>query len=144
MKLFNRKKTQPGVHLPPEVQAYSQAERRERMGMAWLVGIVSLLVSLLVVAGLFFGGRWVYRKVAHRDKPTPVVTETTNDDQAQTDDDKPADDTPATNDNANNGGGTDAPSTSGNSGSTNPAPTEQPVTGDQAAELPNTGPDQDL
>jgi len=66
---FNRQKAdQSKPNVPPEVQEYYQAERRERMGLAWLVAFLTLVVTIAVVLGLFVGGRWVYRKVANDDK----------------------------------------------------------------------------
>ena len=149
MNLFNRRKKQVvDPSLPPEVQAYSQAERRERMGIAWLVGIVSLVVSLVLITGLFFGGRWVYRKVAHKDnKAVPAVTS-----DRDSSDDKNKDTDNSSNDSSTDSGSNNQPSdtatnqpTTG-SNNTPPAttPTQQPVTGDQSTTLPNTGPDVDL
>ncbi len=151
MNLFNRRKKQVvDPSLPPEVQAYSQAERRERMGIAWLVGIVSLVVSLVLITGLFFGGRWVYRKVAHKDnKAVPAVTS-----DRDSSDDKNKDTDNSSNDSSTDSGSNNQPSDtatnqpttgSNNTPSTNtPTPTQQPVTGDQSTTLPNTGPDVDL
>jgi len=77
MKLFKRKTPITNPYMPPEVQAYAASEHRERMGMAWIVGIVSLIVSTILLVSLFFGGRWVYRKIAgtNTNKPTPTVSE---------------------------------------------------------------------
>lgn len=61
---------QPNSNLPKEVQDYYESGKRERRGMVWLLGIGTLLVTLLLAAGIFFGGRWIYRQL-------------TNDDQAQ-------------------------------------------------------------
>ena len=63
---FKRSKKNPTAPVAPEVQAYYQAEKRERVGIAWLIAFVSLIISVAVVAGLFFGGRWAYRKLAHK------------------------------------------------------------------------------
>jgi hypothetical protein len=62
MALFNRDKKKKDV-LPQEVREYYQAERRDRTGMAWLLAIATLIVTFLIAAGLFFGGRWLYRTV---------------------------------------------------------------------------------
>ena len=141
MSLFSRRNKAVNG-LPPELQAYSQAERRERIGVAWLVGIVSLVVSLVVIALLYLGGRWVYRKFAHREgKPTPVVI---NQKQKESEKDKEADnsgsvDTPqedsSTNTPSSNNSGTQgtSPQTSTDNQSTSPS-----------TSLPNTGPDVDL
>lgn len=61
---------QPASNLPDEVQEYYQSGKRERVGVAWLLGIGTLCITLILAMALFFGGRWVYRKIANRnDKP---------------------------------------------------------------------------
>ncbi len=70
---FKRKQTnQPPV--PSEVKDYYQAERRERVGVAWLLALATLVTTIVLAVGLFFGGRWVYRKVTKHDKPTTTVS----------------------------------------------------------------------
>lgn len=65
-----RKKHKPS-DLPPEVQDYYQAEKRERVGVAGLLAVATLVVTVLVAMGAFFGGRWVYRTIMEDDdKPT--------------------------------------------------------------------------
>lgn len=66
MALFNRRKQNTDV-LPEEVREYYQTERRERTGMAWLLAVATLLVTFIIAAGLFFGGRWAYRTVFNND-----------------------------------------------------------------------------
>lgn len=61
MALFKRK--QQGEVLPEEVQDYYRAEQRDRMGMAWLLAVGAFIATVLVVFGLFFAGRWVYRSL---------------------------------------------------------------------------------
>lgn len=118
--------------MPPEVQAYAASEHREQMGIAWLVGIVSLVISTLVLISLFFGGRWVYRKIAGTDmtKPTPVVSEPTE---------TPSSDTPST--------PSDTPSTTPTTPTTPSASTTAPAATSTPTVDPNltrTGPDVDL
>jgi cytoskeletal protein RodZ len=146
MSILNRfKKTPVNPSLPPEIQAYSQAERRERMGVAWLVGIVSLIVSLILIVLLFLGGRWVFRKIAHKDTtaPTPVITRDENKNKA-TDKPKSTDDTSDSNATSN----PSSNSTPNGNGNTAPTPAPQPSTppANQGTNstLPNTGPDVDL
>ncbi|HTE57431.1 MAG TPA: hypothetical protein VK694_01715 [Verrucomicrobiae bacterium] len=67
MAVFRRRNNQTNV--PAEIQEYYQTERRERAGVAWLLALGTLLVTVLLAVGLFFGSRWVYRKVAKNDKP---------------------------------------------------------------------------
>lgn len=64
MALFNRNKNK-SAKMPPEVQKYYDSEQRERVGLAWLVAFVSLLVTVLVIMAVFFGGRWIFRKVTN-------------------------------------------------------------------------------
>lgn len=72
--------------VPEEIQEYYQAERRERAGVAWLVALATLLITLAVVLGLFYGGRWVYRKIADGDRTPPTTqTETKEGEQAPQD-----------------------------------------------------------
>lgn len=58
MALFRRKKEQD--ILPDEVKDYYKAEQRERMGMAWLVAGGGFLITVAIVVGLFFAGRWAF------------------------------------------------------------------------------------
>ena len=73
---FKRKQSNQSV--PAEVEEYYQSERRERVGVAWLLAFATLVTTLLLAVGLFFGGRWVYRKLAGDDKPKkPTIGVTT-------------------------------------------------------------------
>jgi hypothetical protein len=137
VKLFRRKK-QADSTLPPEIQAYAQGQHRERVGMAWLVGLISLIVTILVVFGAFFAGRWTYRKLAHNDKkaaPTAQTDKKNSDDKkkGQTD----------TKDSGKDSGHTETPVQAPAPAAT-PAPTT-PATGDTSGDtLVRTGPDIDL
>jgi len=81
---FNRKKNEGTEAVPAEVQEYYQAEKRERMGLAWALAFITLAVAVGVALGLFFGGRALYRhfnnkKVATTQpatKPTEAETST--------------------------------------------------------------------
>lgn len=109
---FRRKKTED---FPLEVQDYYQAEKRERVGVAWLLAAVTLVVTVIAATGIFFGGRWLYRKLANSDqKPTTTVQ------QPQTDN-LPAQTTPPTS--------TPAPSSTTPPATTpTPAPSTPPTT----------------
>lgn len=145
MRSFRRKSTDS--NLPPEIQAYAQGAHRERMGMAWLVGIVSLVVTLLVVSGLFFGGRWAYHKLAHKDTKSTTAQKdsgTKSDQGKDTTDSNGKTDTHSGDNDKNH---TDAPVAAP---TPLPAPTAQnppttPATGDSSGNtLVRTGPDVDL
>lgn len=129
---FNRrKKEQAQASMPAEVRQYYQAERRERVGLAWLLAAGTLVATVLVVLGLFFGGRWIYRKVNESDNKTQTASQNQN---------PPAQTAPG--------------SGSANPAQPAPSPTPQPTTPPAQApqpqpmpptgEVPRTGPDQDL
>ncbi len=62
---FNRRKKPEEGDIPPELQHYYESEHRERVGLAWLIAFLSLVLTITVILGLFFGGRWAYRKIAN-------------------------------------------------------------------------------
>ena len=95
-------------------------EHRERR---WLMLIVYFLMALAVAILVVFGGRWLYRTVAHKNKPATTTQQTSN---------PPA-------------GGTPQQPTASPSTPTTPTPTPQqgtpaPRPTTQASQLPNNGP----
>ena len=136
MKLFKRRqKNVSNSVIPQEIQDYSQTEHREKMGIATLVGFISLLLTLIVLFGMFVGGRWMYRKIAGTDSKlnsTTVVEKSTDE----------AKDTPKQDSQK------DASNTSEAAGSTPSSPAQQsenPTTPTApSSSLPTTGPDLDL
>lgn len=77
MALFRRNKSGDAPALPEEVNSYYQAEKRDRTWMAWLLALLSLAVAALIIMALFFGGRWLYRKLRPQTKPAePETTQT--------------------------------------------------------------------
>ncbi len=84
MAIFDkfRRNKQPKVVLPQEVNEYYDSQRRERVGVAVVLGIVALIVTLLIIVGLFFGGRFIYRKVTGNDNAA-VTTQLTGQGQKQ-------------------------------------------------------------
>jgi hypothetical protein len=128
---FKRNNTEPDI-LPSEVKEYYQSERRERVGVAWLLALGTLILTLILASGLFFGGRWAYRKLAGKDR-TPVTTQ-----------EQPAEDTPAS--------GTQGSTTNGQSSASGPTGTSStststpsgsgvaPASTTASGNLPNTGP----
>ncbi|MDZ7785906.1 MAG: hypothetical protein U5L95_02185 [Candidatus Saccharibacteria bacterium] len=78
MGLFNRKKSTDN-----DINSYYTSERRQRVGMAWALGIATLILTVLLALGLFYGGRWTYRTVFDDDETTTSETATEED---QTDD----------------------------------------------------------
>ncbi len=73
MALFRQNKTQRTV-LPEEVNDYYKAQKRERTGVALMLGLAALIATLIVGFALFFGGRWVYQKISGKNKtPTAII-----------------------------------------------------------------------
>lgn len=79
---FRKKKAANAPNMPPEVQQYYKSERREQTGIAWLLAIATLLITIAIILGLFFGGRWVYRKIKNRNTTTTTQTQSNTTDDA--------------------------------------------------------------
>lgn len=140
MKLFNFRKRQTNSQLPEEVQNFTAAEQRERTSLAWVVGIVSLIVVVLILLGLFFAGRWVYNTLTDSDEDNSATTSEITTDSKESDKDKASSDDKAKTDSDQNGSaGDQSNSDDSATGRTTPAtgPTEP-------EDLPRTGPDLDL
>jgi hypothetical protein len=151
MKLPFQRKKETDV-LPTEIKEYYTSEKREKTGAAWLVGAAVFVVTVLVVLGLFYGGRALYRTVFDNDE-TPATEQTTSD-TAQNNDNStgtttPGDEevlpggTPSADDTIGSeaGGADDAnnPALNDDEAATTP-PAQTPNTGPTADVIPNTGP----
>lgn len=130
---FNRKRQDQA--LPEEVQDYYDSSRKQRTGMAWLLALGTLVVTVLLAVLLFFGGRWVYQQFAGDDEPAQETTQTESPEQDATDQAA----TPSGNNQqgASNQQGSSSTNTATPSPAT-PAPT--PNTGSTGSEIPATGP----
>lgn len=145
MALFNRKPKSDSVGMPPELQDYYQAENREKSWMAWLLGFVTLVVTILLALALFFGGRWVYRQIRGNDSPTLETTQTQEEaSQANEDTDNTAEDEEDTEQQGStdstatqDSGSTPTSSETGTSSTSTPSSS---VASSATNDLPNTGP----
>jgi hypothetical protein len=64
------------TELPAEVQEYYESTQRETRSKAWLLAAGTLVVTLIVATGLFFGGRFVYQRFANNDEaPTTGLSD---------------------------------------------------------------------
>lgn len=71
MALFRRNRVEEESTTLPDTTVYDTPPP-ERSWTAWLWSLATLLVTVLAVVSLFYGGRWVYRKATH--KPAKVAT----------------------------------------------------------------------
>lgn len=73
MAILDRfRRTKEQSVLPDEVNKYYQSDATGSRATALLLGIITLVVTLLIAGLLFFGGRTVYRHFFN--KSTPAVT----------------------------------------------------------------------
>lgn len=72
MAIFNRNKVNQ-AGMAPEVNEFYKAEGRERTVVAWIMAIGTLILTILVVLGLFYGGRWAVRKIKNRNNTSVAV-----------------------------------------------------------------------
>lgn len=80
MALLNRGKKNKAA-VPAEIQEYYETGKRDRTGIAWLLAFGTLVLTIVLAAGIFFAGRWAYRKIAGNDNKTSQVAQ--NDTQSQ-------------------------------------------------------------
>jgi hypothetical protein len=57
-----------------ELEDYYANQKKNSSGRAWFMALLSLFITLAVLAGLFFGGRWLYRLVTN--DPAVTITAT--------------------------------------------------------------------
>jgi len=131
---FNRNKTTDTTDVPKEVRDYYQSERREHMGVAWLLALGTLLLTMALAVGLFFGGRWVYRTLFDNSKDQPAVIQNESGNEQERGQTPTSEPNGTAGDNQGTPTPTGGPSTPSTQGSTTPSTT--PATG----ELPDTGP----
>ncbi len=62
--------------IPEEFQTYYEAEKKERKGMAWLLGLATLAITILLALVLFFAGRWIVDKITGDDEPEATTAQT--------------------------------------------------------------------
>ncbi len=73
MAAFFRKNNKTTI---AELEEYYAAQNNSRRsGRAWLMAILSLLLTVLVLFGLFFGGRWIYRALTDDNNETTIITD---------------------------------------------------------------------
>jgi len=64
--------------VPEEIQEYYEEQKQDRAGIAWLLAFTTLIVTILLAAGIFFAGRWTYRKIAGNKNNTSQTAQKEN------------------------------------------------------------------
>lgn len=90
MALFKRKNSAQDS-LPREVKDYYDTSRRERVGVAWVLALLTLVVTVLLSLGLFFGGRWAYRAIFDDDSGVQTADTSSQDNADNTSDNQNTD-----------------------------------------------------
>lgn len=86
MGFFDRfRRNQQPSDMPVEVRSYYESTQRDRSGRAWLLAVATLLLTFVLAAALFFGGRWLYRTiVGTNNTPETTQEETTSESDGAT------------------------------------------------------------
>jgi len=136
LPLRRKKTTSSTPQVPEEVEQYYESTRKERVGIAWLLALATLLLTLLLAFGIFFAGRWAYRKITHEDTDVQTTTQQEGSQGEQ------SPDTAAGTDDADTSNDADeTPTAPVPAPVATPTPTQTPTTGPSGSELPHTGPD---
>jgi cytoskeletal protein RodZ len=61
----------------PELEHY-YAQRRTSNFWGWVMAAITILLTVLIIIGLFYGGRWVYRELNDSQVDEPTVTAPVN------------------------------------------------------------------
>lgn len=154
MGLFNRNKTQDQDETTEESAQESAAADSERTGVAWLLAVATLAVTVVLALGLFFGGRLAYRTVFDNDTADEQVAEENisgdNVEELPSAEEEAGQENVASNEQADSPGVVSEDVTDPSDESEQAGQSEQPsstpqsggseVAGESTSELPETGP----
>jgi len=127
-----KRNKQVGTAKPVPKEEY----QKQRMWLVWLVSIATFVLTVLIVLGVFWLGRWGWHQVHHKQKPVPVTTQPA----VKAGDSQNANSGAAkTTSGTNSAPASNAPATI----STGPASTPPATTSTSPQKLVNTGPDSD-
>lgn len=136
--------------LPSEVDAYYKSEAREKKSVAVLLGLATLVGTLLLAAFIFFGGRAIYRSFNGADDKANTAQTEKKDDSSNTQQGATPQSTESGSNTAQGSQGTTNLQGSSNTGTSTPprtapnttsTPNSTPALGDEPspAALPRTG-----
>lgn len=61
-----------------ELEEYYANQNKRRSGMAWFMAFLSILITIVIIVGLFFAGRWLYRTIVDDDSSSDTTTSDTS------------------------------------------------------------------
>lgn len=146
---WNRNRTRPSaVNIPSEVEEYYQSSHKERRGIAWLLGLATLVLTLIIAAAIFFGVRFVFNKFFGNKAPeSSQTTESATPENNQGSDGPASNNQNQSTENNNNSNPQANNGTPQNNAQQNTSqqPSSQnstttPITGPETPEIPHTGP----
>ena len=78
--LFKKKKNETTI---AELEEYYANQQKGRSAKAWFMAFLSLLLTVAIIVGLFYAGRWIYQTVTGSDEESneTTTTEATNGDE---------------------------------------------------------------
>ncbi len=76
MGLFTPKSDSNNVS-SSDIQDQYQAVPKDRTSVAWLLAALSLVATIVIFVGSFYGGRAIYRKVSNKNQSGAAVTQDT-------------------------------------------------------------------
>jgi cytoskeletal protein RodZ len=123
------------------VSKTAAAPGQPRMWTVWLLSIATFIVTILIVLGLFWAGRWIVHQFTKQPAPTPTKTG-----QNTSTNNRGAAPAPQAQSGTTNNSGTSSGSSSSTSPTTTPAPNSSPSSNSSSQtsqNLVNTGPTSD-
>lgn len=127
-------KTPKADPIPADLKPYYTTEKPAAQRAVNIAG--GIIIGLIIVALLFFAGRWVVDKVSGDDKPASSTSKEDKDSGSSSSDD--SDDDAQSGSNGTGSTGSTGQSGTSGSGNTQTPPAAPPAAGD-SSELPNVG-----
>lgn len=135
---FRRKDTTT-TQVSSDADDYYRTERRERVGLAWLLAFGSLIATVLIALALFYGVRFIYHKIHHTNTTATNTSTSQSTDQSSGSSASGTQTTGQTN--APGSSTTTTPSTSSSTSTNSSTASGTSATGSNAGtNLANTGP----
>jgi cytoskeletal protein RodZ len=135
MRLFKRTKQPTSATVkkvtPSVAKDYYQSAQPQRMWLVWLLSVGTFIITVVIVLGIFWAGRWVVHQLTKPKTPAPTTVQQTTANNRQNADTRGQSPPAKTND-----------STTKTSTTATPAATPTPA--NSSTDLVKTGPDSDI